>query len=231
MLDVDFVLLVASALLCLAECVAVVPRLAGVTERCSFWPADAVSGWWCCPTFTVSVDAVNGVPFSFVRNNSGVSIGCRLKFPELVLGADTSSESAGGKVYPWFAIVAGLSFGILFVVCLWTVIRVVRLLCDRIRPAPAVGYVRAASPQLGVNLAPLVGCATHPSHFDELGNIFEERQLARDRRQREAGVRPGVTFSSVTEIVPVRSGREPQPNLDVSTIESARSGEYVVTFL
>ena len=231
MSDVDFVLLLVSAVFCLAEVVVAVPRLSGVTDQCFFWFADDVSGWWCCPTFTLSLDRVDGVPFSFVRNNSGVSIGCRLKFPELVSGADASSESAGGKVYPWFAIVAGLAFGILFIVCLWAVIRVVRLLCDRIRPAPAVGYVRAASPQLGVNLAPLVGCEIHPSHFDGLGNMVEERQIARDRRQREAGVRPGVTFSSVTEIVPVHSGREPQPNLDVSTIESARSGEYVVTFL
>ena len=99
-------------------------------ENCHFFSSDVGSGQWCCPGFTVFVAELYGVPFSFVRNESGVSFTCRTHLSAILLSSEASVKVS---VASWLcpSVVGGTLLGVLLGFLVLVALRVWRLLWDR----------------------------------------------------------------------------------------------------
>ena len=107
---------------CLETCQALPTPL---PDGCLFYSWSADAGWWCCPTFTVSIDHNRTV-----RVSPGVSSLCAAAFPQLAGSAVSGlpsvqpnvSAGAASAFYVWLSAGAG-SFVCLMCVLIFMVIR------------------------------------------------------------------------------------------------------------
>ena len=126
-------------------------------DGCLFYPWSADSGWWCCPTFTVSIDHNRTV-----RVAPGVTSLCAAAFPQLATGSAVSGEPSeqpnvstgtASVFYVW------LSAGAVCFVCLACVSIIFAVLRRRRQgnPGSAAVYFDRASSSVQLPLSRISG--------------------------------------------------------------------------